>query len=144
MEAICKFQITNLEPSAQNSLQRYSAWQETPFTSNAEGAPFPMVSNMVPLDFGHAVNLPITRHNLPKSLEMEVQMSEYQSSAPTHWVKFMTLPAKQHENGNLIIRGASVAKASHQITPGKEVAIAVFKNEDSFSISLSFKQATVL
>ena len=46
------------------------------------------------------------------------------------------------EHGNLILRGASVAKASHQITPGQDVAIAVFKNDNSFSISLSFKQKT--
>jgi hypothetical protein len=54
----------------------------------------------------------------------------------------LTLPARRCENGNLILRGASVAKASHQITPGQDVAIAVFKNDDSFSISLSFKQKT--
>jgi len=140
MEAICKFPIKNLEPFAQNSLQKYSAWQETPFTSSAGGAPFPMASNMVPLDFGHAVNLQIIHHNWPKSSEMEVQMSEYQSNNTSGWVKFLTLPARRCENGNLILRGASVAKASHQITPGQDVAIAVFKNDDSFSISLSFKQ----
>ena len=67
-------------------------------------------------------------------------MSEFQQNNSASWVKFMTLPAKRHENGNLIIRGASVAKANHQITPGQDVAIAVFKNDDSFSISLSFKQ----
>ena len=99
-----------------------------------------MASNMVPLDFGHAVNLQITHHNYPKSLEMELQMSEFQQNNSASWVKFMTLPAKRCENGNLILRGASVAKANHQITPGQDIAIAVFKNDDSFSISLSFKQ----
>ncbi len=54
----------------------------------------------------------------------------------------LTLPAKRHENGNLIVRGASIAKANHQITPGQDIAIAVFKNNDSYSISLSFKQET--
>ena len=48
--------------------------------------------------------------------------------------------AKRDENGNLIIRGASVAKANHQITPGRDIAIAVFKSDDSFSIPLSFKE----
>ena len=67
-------------------------------------------------------------------------MSEFQSNNNTGWVKFLTLPARRCENGNLVLRGASVAKASHQITPGQDVAIAVFKNDDSFSISLSFKQ----
>ena len=140
MEAICKFQIKNLEPSAQNSLQKYSAWQKTPFISSAGGVPFPMASNMVPLDFGHAVNLQIIHDNYPKSLKMELQMSEFQQNNSASWVKFITLPAKRCENGNLILRGASVAKANHQITSGQDVAIAVFKNDDSFSISLSFKQ----
>ena len=69
-------------------------------------------------------------------------MSEFQPNNSASWVKFMTLPAKRCENGNLVLRGASVAKANHQITPGQDVAIAVFKNDDSFSISLSFKQKT--
>ena len=34
-------------------------------------------------------------------------MSEFQQNNSASWVKFMTLPAKRHENGNLIIRGAS-------------------------------------
>jgi hypothetical protein len=42
METTCKFQIKNLEPFVQNSLQKYSAWQETPSTNSAGGAPFPM------------------------------------------------------------------------------------------------------
>lgn len=67
-------------------------------------------------------------------------MSEFQSNNSARWVKFMTVPARRCENGNLILRGASVAKASHQIMPGQDVAIAVFKNDDSFSISLSFKE----
>ena len=67
-------------------------------------------------------------------------MSEFQSNNASGWVKFLTLPARRCENGNLILRGATVAKTSHQITPGQDVAIAVFKNDDSFSISLSFKQ----
>ena len=86
------------------------------------------------------MNSQIIRLNSPKFLEMEVQMSEYHPNNTASWVKFMTLPAKRHENGNLIIRGASIAKANHQITPGQDIAIAVFKNDDSFSISLSFKQ----
>jgi len=65
-------------------------------------------------------------------------MSEHASE----WVKFLTMPARRCENGNLVLRGASVAKASHQIMPGQDVAIAVFKNDNSFSISLSFKQKT--
>ena len=69
-------------------------------------------------------------------------MSEYYPNNTASWVKFMTLPAKRHENGNLIIRGAGIAKANHQITPGQDIAIAVFKNNDSYSISLSFKQKT--
>ena len=69
-------------------------------------------------------------------------MSEFQQNNSANWVKFMTLPARRCENGNLILRGASVAKTSHQITPGQDVAIAVFKNDDSFAISLSFKQKT--
>ena len=69
-------------------------------------------------------------------------MGEFQQNNSANWVKFMTLPAKRHENGNLIIRGASIAKANHQITPGQDVAIAVFKNNESYSISLSFKQKT--
>ena len=123
-------------------MQKYSAWPETPFTSNAAEAPSPMVSNMVLLGFGHAANSQTIRHNWPKSLEMEVQMSEFQQNNTASWVKFMTLPAKRCENGNLILRGASVAKATHHIIPGQDVAIAVFKNDDSFSISLSFKQKT--
>ena len=71
-----------------------------------------------------------------------MQMSEYHPNYTASWVKFMTLPAKRHENGNLIIRGASVAKATHQITPGQDIAIAVFKNRDSYSISLCFKERT--
>ena len=67
-------------------------------------------------------------------------MSEYHPNNTASWVKFMTRPARRCANGNLILRGASVAKTSHQITPGQDVAIAVFKNDDSFSISLSFKQ----
>ena len=67
-------------------------------------------------------------------------MNEFQSIKASGWVKFLTMPAKRCENGNLILRGASVAKANHQITSGQDVAIAVFKNDDSFSISLSFKQ----
>ena len=90
-----------------------------------------MALNMVPLGYGHAVNLQIIHHNWPKSSEMEIQMSEFQQSNSASWVKFMTLPAKRHENGNLIIRGASIAKANHQITPGQDIAIAVFKNNDS-------------
>ena len=73
---------------------------------------------------------------------MEVQMSEFQQNNSASWVKFMTLPARRCENGNLILRGASVAKATHHIIPGQDEAIAVFKNDDSFSISLSFKQKT--
>ena len=69
-------------------------------------------------------------------------MSEFQQNNSASWVKFMTLPARRCENGNLILRGASVAKTSHQITPGQDVAIAVFKKDDSFSIYLSFKQKT--
>ena len=69
-------------------------------------------------------------------------MSEFQSNNASDWVKFLTMPARRCENGNLILRGASVAKAPHQITPGQDIAIAVFKNDDSFSISLSFKQKT--
>jgi hypothetical protein len=69
---------------------------------------------------------------------MEAQMSENASE----WVKFLTMPARRCENGNLVLRGASVAKAPHHITPGQDVAIAVFKNDNSFSISLSFKQKT--
>ena len=69
-------------------------------------------------------------------------MSEFQQNNSASWVKFMTLPAKRCENGNLILRGASVAKAPHQIMPGQEVAIAVFKNDESFTISLSFKKKT--
>ena len=123
-------------------MQKYSAWQETPFTSNAVEAPFPMASNMVLSDFGHVANSQTIRHNWPKSLEMEVQMSEFQQNNSASWVKFMTLPARRCENGNLILRGASVAKATHHVIPGQDVAIAVFKNDDSFSISLSFKQKT--
>ena len=123
-------------------MQTYSAWQETPFTNSAAEAPFPMVSNMVLSGFGHAANSQTIRHNWPKSLEMEVQMSEFQSNNASGWVKFLTLPARRCENGNLILRGATVAKASHHIMPGQDVAIAVFKNDDSFSISLSFKQKT--
>jgi len=52
------------------------------------------------------------------------------------------MPARRCENGNLVLRGASFAKASHQIMPGQDVEIAVFKNDDSFSISLSLKQKT--
>jgi len=69
-------------------------------------------------------------------------MNEFQSNNASGWVKFLTLPARRCENGNLILRGASVAKATHHIIPGQDVAIAVFKNDDSFSISLSFKQKT--
>ena len=69
-------------------------------------------------------------------------MSEFQQNNSASWVKFMTLPARRCENGNLILRGASVSKASHQIIPGQDVAIAVFKNDESFTISLSFKQKT--
>ena len=69
-------------------------------------------------------------------------MNEFQQNNSANWVKFMTLPARRCENGNLVLRGASVSKASHQIMPGQDVAIAVFKNDDSFSISLSFKQKT--
>ena len=69
-------------------------------------------------------------------------MSEFQQNNSVSRVKFMTLPARRCENGNLILRGASVAKATHQITPGQDIAIAVFKNDDNFSISLSFKQKT--
>jgi ribosomal 50S subunit-recycling heat shock protein len=73
---------------------------------------------------------------------MEVQMIEFQSNNASGWVKFLTMPARRCENGNLVLRGASVAKASYQITPGQDIAIAVFKNDDSYSISLSFKQKT--
>ena len=71
-----------------------------------------------------------------------MQMSEFQSNNSAAWVKFLTMPARRCENGNLILRGASIAKATHQITPGQDVAIAVFKNDESFTISLSFKQKT--
>lgn len=142
MEALCKSQIKNLELFVQNNLQKYSAWPETPFTSNAAEAPSPMVSNMVLSGFGHAANSQTIRHNWPKSLEMEVQMIEFQSNNASGWVKFLTMPARRCENGNLVLRGASVAKASYQITPGQDIAIAVFKNDDSYSISLSFKQKT--
>jgi hypothetical protein len=73
---------------------------------------------------------------------MEMQMNEFQSIKASGWVKFLTMPAKRYENGNLILRGASVAKANHQITLGQDIAIAVFKKDDSYSISLSFKQRT--
>jgi len=69
-------------------------------------------------------------------------MSEFQSKNASEWIKFLTMPARRCENGNLVLRGASVAKESHQIMPGQDVAIAVFKNDNSFSISLSFKQKT--
>ena len=69
-------------------------------------------------------------------------MSEFQSNNASGWFKFLTMPARRCENGNLILRGASVAKAPHQITSGQDIAIAVFKNDDNFSISLSFKQKT--
>ena len=71
-----------------------------------------------------------------------MQMNEFQSIKASGWVKFFAIQAKRYENGNLILRGASVAKANHQITPGQDTAIAVFKNDDSYSISLSFKQRT--
>ena len=69
-------------------------------------------------------------------------MDEFHHNNSASWVKLMTLPTRRCENDNLILRGVSVAKTSHQITPGQDVAIAVFKNDDSFSISLSFKQKT--
>jgi hypothetical protein len=73
---------------------------------------------------------------------MEVQMNEFQQNNAASWVKFMTLPARRCENGNLIHRGASVAKANHQIKPCQDIAFAVFKNDDNFPICLSFKQKT--
>ena len=69
-------------------------------------------------------------------------MSEFQQNNSANWVKFMTLPARRCENVNLIFRDPGLAKASHHIIPSEYAAIAVFKNDDSFPISVSFKQKT--
>jgi hypothetical protein len=83
--------------------------------------------------------------------DLQIQFNPFGFSVPrlpiqqnnaASWVKFMTLPVRRCENGNLILRGASIANANHMITPGQAIAIAVFKNDDIFSISLSFKQKT--
>ena len=67
----------------------------------------PVALNTVQSDFGPVMNLRAIRLHWPEFLETEVQMSEYNSNYTSGWIKFMTLPAKLHENGNLIIRGAS-------------------------------------
>ncbi len=56
------------------------------------------------------------------------------------WEQFMTLPAKRQANGKLILRGVGTSKALHEIKPGEEIAIAVFKNDENYLIAVSFRE----